>query len=336
MTSFLFKECLYYTRESHSKLYTCFLDIQKAFDRVWQNGLFYKLHEMGITVNTLKSVISIYDETQCSVLFHGYRSELFSVEIGTRQGGLSSPFFYLCYINGLLCELEKCNYGLNLGNIHLPCITSADDMVLLNLSKQGLDRMLDICHAYSRKWLFEYNSKKCSVIVFNESKREFAMTKRKWFIGSEQIDESEGYTHLGVFCDKYLSNSGCIKEAVLKLRGSFMKLFKSGLNEKSLHPFTSKKMYNTIVLPGGLFGCETWLSLSNKELIQLERCHRFCIKKIQGMGKYTRTDITLGMLKMIYMESVIDIRKLTLLGHLCRLRPQNKVKRFSYIAYVIL
>ena len=34
MTSFLFKECLYYTRESHSKLYTCFLDIQKAFDRV--------------------------------------------------------------------------------------------------------------------------------------------------------------------------------------------------------------------------------------------------------------------------------------------------------------
>ena len=104
----------------------------------------------------------------------------------------------------------------------------------------------------------------CSVIFFNESKREFDMTKRKWFIGSEQIDESEGYTHLGVFCDKYLSNSGCIKQAVLKLRGSFMKLFNSGVNEKSLHSFTSKKLYNTIVLPWGgggggvlLFGCET-------------------------------------------------------------------------------
>ena len=159
ITSILFKECLYYTRESHSKLYTCFLDIQKAFDRVWQNGLCYKLHEIGVTVNTLKSSISIYDDTKCSVLFHGYtsRSELFSVEIGTWQGGLSSPFFYLCYINGLLCKLEKCNYGLNLGNIHLPCITSADGMVPLSLSKKGLDRMLDIGHAYSRKLLFEYN-----------------------------------------------------------------------------------------------------------------------------------------------------------------------------------
>ena len=55
--------------------------------------------------------------------------------------------------------------------------------------------------------------RKCrSVIVFNESKREFAMTKRKWFIGSEQIDESEGYTHLGVFCDKFwLYQTSCLK-----------------------------------------------------------------------------------------------------------------------------
>ena len=74
MTSILFKECLYYTREFYSKLYTCFLDMQKAFDRVWQNGLSYKLHEIGVTVNTLKSSISIYDDTKCSVLFHGYTS----------------------------------------------------------------------------------------------------------------------------------------------------------------------------------------------------------------------------------------------------------------------
>ena len=44
------------------------------------------------------------------------------------------------------------------------------------------------------------------------------------------------------------------------------------------------------------------------------------------MGKYTRIDIALGMLKMINIGSVNDIRKLTLPGHLCCLSPQSKVK----------
>ena len=40
MTSAMFKECCLYAKENHSKLYACFLDVQKAFDKIWHNGLF--------------------------------------------------------------------------------------------------------------------------------------------------------------------------------------------------------------------------------------------------------------------------------------------------------
>ena len=168
-----------YAKDAESKLYSCFLDIKKAFDTVWQDGLFYKLSDMGVGNSSLSAVISLYDETESCVLFKGYRSESFRVTGGTRQGGISSPYFYLCFINELLCTLENSQHGLVLSKLHLPCTTSADDMVLRSLSKRGLDRLKDICYSYSTTWLFDYNPEKCDVIVFNESKREFKSSTRK-------------------------------------------------------------------------------------------------------------------------------------------------------------
>ena len=48
MTSFLIRESIFYARENGSKLFVCFLDVKKAFDCVWHEGLFYKLYNSGI------------------------------------------------------------------------------------------------------------------------------------------------------------------------------------------------------------------------------------------------------------------------------------------------
>ena len=41
----------------------------------------------------------------------------------------------------------------------------ADGMVLLSLSKNGLDMLIRLCYQYSCKWRFEYVPVKCSVLV---------------------------------------------------------------------------------------------------------------------------------------------------------------------------
>ena len=60
MTSFAFRECLHFSKENHSKLYVCFLDSRQAFDRVWHDGLFYKLWQLGVNKAIYKSILSMY------------------------------------------------------------------------------------------------------------------------------------------------------------------------------------------------------------------------------------------------------------------------------------
>ena len=60
MPPMMIKECILYAKEDHSKLYVCFLDIQKAFDRMWHICLFVKLYDMGIKSKLLGIIIDLH------------------------------------------------------------------------------------------------------------------------------------------------------------------------------------------------------------------------------------------------------------------------------------
>ena len=61
------KKCISYAKENHSKLFVCYLDIQKAFDRMWHDGLFVKLYDLGIRSKLLGIIIDLH--TKGGVVF---------------------------------------------------------------------------------------------------------------------------------------------------------------------------------------------------------------------------------------------------------------------------
>ena len=63
-----------------------FLDVQKAFDTVWHDGLWFKLWELGIRGRMWRVIKNMYAITRSAVLLEGEKSKLFHIGQGVAQG----------------------------------------------------------------------------------------------------------------------------------------------------------------------------------------------------------------------------------------------------------
>jgi len=124
-------------------------------------------------------------------------SESFHIKKGTRQGSICTPFIYTVYINDLLAKLQKFQHGLCIGNLRLSAPTQVDDIVLLSLSRHGLNDLLSICYSYANTWCYLYNPSKCAASVMRRKKvHSSAPPPAKY--GNTLIPETDIYKHLGI------------------------------------------------------------------------------------------------------------------------------------------
>ena len=100
-----------------------FLDISKAFDKVWHDGLIFKLMPNGIHGNLLKLFESYLNNRNQRVVLTGSYSDYSTIESGVPQGSVLGPLLFLIYIN----DLEK--------NIKSNIKFFADDTMLFSVVK---------------------------------------------------------------------------------------------------------------------------------------------------------------------------------------------------------
>ena len=169
--------------ERGSKVFGCFLDVRKAFDTVWIDGLLFKLFsEFGIKGRMWLVIRNLYTGVKAQVLYSGSLSRKFDILHGTGQGRNPAPFMYKVYINGLLNELTQ--HSLSLYSISLTSPSFADDISLLSIYPTFLSSLMNLCYAYSIKWRYEFNHVKSGIVTFGESKRVHseAMKERTWVL----------------------------------------------------------------------------------------------------------------------------------------------------------
>ena len=86
---------------------SCFLDLSKAFDKVWHEWLICKMETMGFTGSILKLLQSFLSNRYHRVTINGQTSDWLPILAGVPQGSILGPLLFLIYINDLPDGLES-------------------------------------------------------------------------------------------------------------------------------------------------------------------------------------------------------------------------------------
>ena len=78
-----------------------FLEISKAFDKVWHEDLVYKLKQNGVKGNLLETLINFLNDRKQRVVLNGQHQKWANIEAGVAQGSILGSLLFLTYINDL-------------------------------------------------------------------------------------------------------------------------------------------------------------------------------------------------------------------------------------------
>ena len=251
-----------------------FCDISKAFDKVWHQGLLYKLNELGVKGKLLKWFEDYLSDRKQRVIIRGESSSWGDIMAGVPQGSVLGPLLFLVYIN----DLEK--------NVNCNLKMFADDTCIYvttdnpSLSSAHLNENLANVKRWADQWLVNFNPGKTkSMVITNRNVHHPPL-----YFDNNQIEVVKKHKHLGiVFNDKlnWSSHISSIVSGVSRMLDVLYKLAKD-TDRESL-----ETIYKTFIRSKLEYACIIWDDCTEQDANLLENCQLKAARIVTGAKRGT-------------------------------------------------
>lgn len=271
---FVLHETLRRRKLSQQSSFLLFVDLSKAYDRVWRTGLVYKLARLGVQGKMLRVLHDLYQRTSAVVRVNGETSGEFELEVGVRQGDVLSPLLFDAFINDLVQPLK--DMGIGVGVPGLPARVSpfdpqldkflgqlwADDVVFVGESVGQLREALRVVDEWCQTWGMAVNAAKCGLMVVSPDPGEvdaFArgVARGPFVVQGESIPVVSEYKYLGVIFSQDLLWVNEIQQRAVKVRDAIFRHARV-LRDSRLTVTVRRHLLSTKILPVAHYACEIW------------------------------------------------------------------------------
>ena len=307
---FALRQCVEYFNNRNSNVYIASLDASKAFDRVNHYKLFTTLIKCGLPKFFVETIINWYSKLTVAVRWNGsYSSSTLPVLSGVRQGGILSPIFLNVYINCMISNLRRLDYGCHVRNIFLGCIMYADDLLLMSASVIELQHMLNVCANTAGELDIKFNATKSVCIMIGPWK--CAPPEPMW-IDDGCIQWVERVKYLGVTLLSGLKFSVDFAE----IRRKYFTAVNSILNKcKYVSELVKLELLESHCLPIILYAVES-LNLNKSQLNELNCWWNSAYRKIFNYNQWESVKHLICHLGRLNLFFIINLRRILFIKRL--------------------
>ncbi|MCI4382159.1 hypothetical protein PGIGA_G00260580 [Pangasianodon gigas] len=159
-------------RDGQRELHCVFVDLEKAYDRVPREELWYCMRKLGVAQKYVRVVQDMYERSRTVVRCAVGQTEEFKVEVGLHQGSALSPFLLAMVMDQLSEEVRQ----------ESPCtMMFADDIVICSESREQVEENLE-------RWRFALERRGMKV---SRSKTEYMCVNEREGSGTVRLQGEE-------------------------------------------------------------------------------------------------------------------------------------------------
>ncbi|KAK3514198.1 hypothetical protein QTP70_009439 [Hemibagrus guttatus] len=239
--------------DGQRELHCVFVDLEKAYDRVPREELWYCMRKSGVAEKYVRVVQDMYERSRTVVRCAVGQTEEFNVEVGLHQGSALSPFLFAIVMDQLSEEVRQESPWT---------MMFADDIVICSESREQVEENLE-------RWRFALERRGMKV---SRSKTEYMCVNEREGSGTvrlqgEEVKKVQEFKYLG---STVQSNGECGKEVKKRVQAGWNGWRKvSGvLCDRKISARIKGKVYRTVVRAAMLYGLET-VSLRKRQESEL-------------------------------------------------------------------
>ena len=159
--------------EKGKKMFAAFVDLEKAYDKVWRADLWRALREYGIGGRLLGAIEALYKESKTCVRVEAELTEEFVVKQGLRQGCPLSPWLFNIFLDRVVREaMVKFKGGVVLDSCLIQILLFADDTVVMPQTEENLTKNIERLYVAMKRHGLAINWSKSNTMVFSKEYTE--------------------------------------------------------------------------------------------------------------------------------------------------------------------
>lgn len=347
---FVVKQIKKKSLEQHRPLFMCFVDLEKAFDRVPRDALWVVLKKTGCPEKFVNLIRQFHVDMMAKVRHEENFSDTFPVTCGVKQGCVLAPTLFALYFAAVLKDATKTCSGrieissrsdksiFDLSRFRAKSkvtkhsildILYADDVCLMADSAESLQSYVDSLHASCCKFGLVISVAKTQILV--QPPRGCHMEYSSINLDNKALEEVPRFRYLGSQLRNDNTLASEIPSRIANAAVAFGKLSNRVWRSHDLKLSTKIMVYKAIIIPTLLYASETWCSYKS-DMKKLDTFHLRCLRsilRIKWQDKVPNTEV-LRRVGMPGIEALIMKHQLRWCGHIVRMENERLPKAIFY------